>query len=219
MAWAANEPDVQHQIVDVPAEGRFHVASKASDNGNGTFRYTYSIFNLNSHVSGGSLSIPLPEGITATNVGFHDVNYHSGEPYDNTDWVVEVGSNTVTWRSPQTFDQNQNSNALRWGTMYTFWFDADAAPSTGEATMGLFRPHAPSSVTFQVGIPGGTICHTDWDNNDAINSVDISVFLSSWLTDLENGALGTDFNDDGVLNSADISAFLSDWISEVTVGC
>lgn len=226
LAWRANgggvnvvDPAVQDKIVDVPGEGRFHVAAKASDNGNGTWRYTYAVFNLNSHVSGGSFSIPVPDGTAVSNIGFHDVDYHSGEPYDNTDWVVEAGSGAVTWRSPQTFDQNQNSNALRWGTMYTFWFDADASPSDGEATLGLFRPHTPSSVSISVGVPGGVVCHADWNHDQTVNSNDISFYLSSWLTDLEDGSLGSDFNNDGSLNSADISAFLSEWITEVTIGC
>jgi hypothetical protein len=225
-AWRAHgggpnvvDTSVHLQTVDVPNEGRFHVAHKVTDNGNGTWHYEYAIFNLNSHVAGGSLSIPVPTGVTISNVGFRDVDYHSGEPYDNTDWVIQVGSGSVTWHSPQTFAQNPNSNALRWGTMYNFWFDADAEPSDGEATLGLFRPHTPDSVTFTVGMPGGIVCQTDWNHDNIINSLDISVYVSHWLMCVENGDLGADFNGDGTVNSADISAFLTEWLNEVLVGC
>ena len=49
----ANTPDASIQTVevDVPGEGRFYAASKVEDNGNGTWRYTYAIYNLNSHRS------------------------------------------------------------------------------------------------------------------------------------------------------------------------
>ncbi|MCH8882177.1 MAG: AAA family ATPase [SAR324 cluster bacterium] len=85
LAWhdhgnGINVPDESVQIVnvDVPDEGRFVAAAKARDNGDGTWRYEYAVFNLNSHRSGGSLSIPVPVGAVVTNVGFHDVDYHSG---------------------------------------------------------------------------------------------------------------------------------------------
>jgi hypothetical protein len=145
--------DVIIAPVDVPDEGQFIVGFKARDLGNGTWRYDYAVFNLNSDRAGGSFSVPLPAGTTVTNVGFHDVAYHSGEPYDNTDWVSSVGATSVTWASPQTFAQNANSNALRWGTLYNFWFDANRPPASGDVTLGLFKPHTPQSVTFQASVP------------------------------------------------------------------
>jgi len=215
------DPNVVIQQVDVPDEGRFWTAYKVVDNGNGTWRYEYAVFNLNSHVSGGSLSIPVPAGVTVSNIGFHDVDYHSGEVYDNTDWVAQVGSGSVTWHSPQTFAQNPNSNALRWGTMYNFWFDADAAPAQGQATLGLFRPHTPNSVQFAAAVPGGvgSGCATDWNGDNEVNSSDISAFLSAWLLSLNEGTMAADFNGDLTVNSTDISAFLSAWLDEVTEGC
>ena len=116
-AWAdhglgAGVPDASVEVftVDVPSEGRFHVAMKVTDLGNGSWLYDYAVFNLNSHRSGGSFSIPL-NGANASNVGFHDVDYHSGEPYDLTDWSVDISATAITWSSPETFTQNANSNA------------------------------------------------------------------------------------------------------------
>ena len=47
-----------------------------------------------------------------------------------------------TW-STQTYDQNENANALRWGTMYNFWFDADAPP--------VAEGEEPSVKVFELG--------------------------------------------------------------------
>ena len=218
----ANTPDpsVIIQDVDVPDEGRFVVGHKVSDNGDGTWRYEYAVFNLNSDRSGGSFSVPVGEGVTVSNVGFHDVPYHSGEPYDNTDWAAAVGSGSVSWTSPQSFEQNANSNALRWGTMYNFWFDADAAPAEAQATLGLFRPGTPDAVTLSVGAPaGGGSCPADWDGDGAVNSGDISAFLTSWIDSVQAGDLVGDFDASGQTNSGDISAFLTAWIVAVTEGC
>lgn len=154
-AWQDNVPSVQIVNADIPGEGRLIAAGNAVDNGNGTWRYTYAVYNINSHRSGGSLNVPVPPGTVVTNIGFNDVDYHSGEPYDLTDWTSTVDAAGVTWSSPETFAQNANSNALRWGTMYTFWFDAAASPVTGNVNIGLFRPGVPNSVTAALPIPQG----------------------------------------------------------------
>src|SRR5690606_22083952 len=123
----------------------------------------YAVFNMNSHRAAGSLSVPVSSSVNVSGVGFKDVDYHSGEPYDNTDWVVNVGGGAAVWSSPQTFEQNPNSNALRWGTMYNFWFEADEAPVLGEVSIGLFRPGAagePASFQVEAPVPGGG-CRVD----------------------------------------------------------
>lgn len=159
-AWADHglgvgvpDPSVMVQAVDLAEEGRFHVAHKVTDLGGSLWRYDYAVFNLNSHRSAASFSVPVPAGVTVTNPGFHDVEYHSGEPYDNTDWTGAAGAGSWTWQSPETFAQNPNTNALRFGTMYNFWFEADTAPQSADATIGLFRPGTPGSVTVSVSAP------------------------------------------------------------------
>ena len=43
---------------------------------------------------------------------------------------------------------NNNANALRWATMYNFWFDADAAPATAQHAIDLFKPIVPAVADF-----------------------------------------------------------------------
>jgi hypothetical protein len=185
----ANTPDLSVQIryADVPNEGRFITASKVRDNANGTWRYEYAVFNLSSHRSGGSFNIPIPASVGVTNVGFHDVNYHSGEVYDNTDWVFSRSSDAMGWNSPQTFAANPNSNALRWGTMYNFWFDADRPPTSGQATIGLFRPGNagdPNSVNVEASVPEPTLpCTGDIappGGDGHVNTDDLFQIIGSW---------------------------------------
>lgn len=72
------------------------------------------------------------------------MDYHSGEPYTNTDWTPDtLTPGSVSW-STEEYSSNQNANALRWGTAYNFWFDAAAGPVDGVATLGLFRPGSPT---------------------------------------------------------------------------
>jgi hypothetical protein len=59
---------------------------------------------------------------------------------------VSFGPNSVTWET-EKYSENPNANALRWGTLYNFRFDADVPPGSYGATLGLFRPGTSQSVT------------------------------------------------------------------------
>ena len=216
LAWhdhgnGINVPDESVQIVnvDVPDEGRFVAAAKARDNGDGTWRYEYAVFNLNSHRSGGSLSIPVPVGAVVTNVGFHDVDYHSGEVYDSTDWNMTVGDTAVSWSSPATHAENPNTNALRWGTMYNFWFDADVAPAPGDVTLGLFRPGTPESVAFTVMVPGQG-CVGDINGNGNVGVFDLLALLESWGP-CKVKACPADLDGNGDVGVSDLLVMLANW--------
>src|SRR5206468_3131540 len=60
--------------------------------------------------------------------------------------------NFITW-STETFATNQNANAIRFGTLYNFRFDADQAPNFTSATVGYFKTGSPMGVSIQA--PGG----------------------------------------------------------------
>jgi len=153
-AWQTVDPSVTVREVPVPGEGLFIVASKASDNLDGTWRYDYAVFNLNSHLSGRSFSVPIEADTVITDPWFRDVDYHSGEPYDGTDWplTLDTGSGWATWATDD-FATDPNANALRWSTMYSFGFDADSPPESALASLGLYRSGGPPSVSVLVSAP------------------------------------------------------------------
>ncbi|MBI1849035.1 MAG: HYR domain-containing protein [Planctomycetes bacterium] len=156
-AWRDNDASVTLVNVDVPSDGRMTLGYEVTDNGNGTWHYEWALHNMDSDRSGQSFSIPVANGVNLTNVGFHDVDYHSNDgignvTIDGTDWTFTHASGVATWTT-QSFAQNPNANALRWGTLYNFRFDADVPPIPGEATVGLFKPGSPSSVTVATRVP------------------------------------------------------------------
>jgi hypothetical protein len=151
-AWKVADPTVTETLVGA-SEGLFVVSAKATSLGGGQYHYEYAVANLTNNRGAQSFSIPFPAGTAITNVGFHDVDYHSGEPFDGTDWTSSVGSTSVTW-STTAHAVNANANALRWGTLYNFRFDANLAPGSAAATIGLFKPGAgPGSATFGTVVP------------------------------------------------------------------
>ncbi len=196
------DPDVIANPVDVGGDGRFWVAYKVSDNGDGTYHYEYAIQNLTSHRSGGYFSIPLPSGVNVTNAGFYAPFYHSGEPYSNDPWTITINSNSIVWASPEDHATNPDSNALRFGTMYNFWFDADTPPTDTDvvATLGLFRPGSPEGVPAFVRAPseGAGGCPGDLDGDSDTDFDDMVILLGSYGVNANgdlDGDNDTDFDD------------------------
>ncbi|MAB79003.1 MAG: hypothetical protein CMJ89_06565 [Planctomycetes bacterium] len=161
-AWRAEDPGVTIRNGVNNESGRatfFFLGYKAEQTGPTTWTYEYAIQNMNSDQSARSFSVPVPGATTVSNIGFHDVDYHSGDPYDLTDWPGTNSGGNVTWQTDD-FATNANANALRWGTLYNYRFEANAPPIQVTATIGLFKPGTNTEVTVTVDGPdiGSSMC-------------------------------------------------------------
>jgi len=126
------------------------------------WRYEYAVQNLNSYRAVQSFSVDVLPGSTIANIGFHDVEYHSGEPTSNEDWRAVFDDSTVPatlkWES-ETYAENPDANALLWDTTYNFRFDIDVPPVLGKLTLDLFRPGLPDKVETRTQVP--FLCNAD----------------------------------------------------------
>ncbi len=155
-AWRAAQEGVEilsvNVIDSVPLQ-RFHAARRVTPAPGGGWHYEYAIHNLNSDRSGRAFTVRFPGGATIDNVGFRDVDHHSGEPYDTMDWQVVTGADSVTWFT-DLFADDELANALRWGTMFSFWFDADRPAADLKQTLELFKDGVPTTLHFTYGSVG-----------------------------------------------------------------
>jgi hypothetical protein len=185
-AWQEMDPSVTITRVDIPSDGVYldtsvtpnvyrqttgtmYVGCKVTDNGNGTYHYEYAIQNVCSDRSAGGVRFALPAGVVPENLGFRGGFFHSGDGipqgttarnFSNTEWTSSIGSTTLRWAT-EAYNTNDNANAIRWGSLYNFRFDANAQPSTGSGTIELFKPAdanaaaSPTEVSFAgVPVPG-----------------------------------------------------------------
>jgi hypothetical protein len=191
-AWSVLDATAKGGNIKVSGDGQFNLYSKATDLGGGMWSYEYAIHNLNVNRAAGAFRVPIPAGAQITNIGFHDVDYHSGEPYDGTDWTSAVVTNTnpneVVWTT-EPHSVNPNANALRWGTLYNFRFDANVAPIYSGVTIDLFLPGTPAGASGSAFIP--TAC-----NNNGI--CEVGETCTNCAADCVNVVPGTGFCGDGV---------------------
>ncbi len=207
-AWHSNDATIQLDRISIADDGTFWVGTKVNELGEGMFHYEYAIQNFNSDRSGRSFSVPIPPGVTLNNIGFHDVDYHSGEVYDGADWTATLEKGLLTWQT-QTVEQNENANALRWGTLYNFRFDADAPPTQVEATLGLFMPGTPETMAVATRGPLQVQpCPADLDFDGQVAAADLAYLLGAWGP---NPGHPADFNGDEQVNAEDLANLLGVW--------
>lgn len=201
--WKSIDPTVVLKTVDISGEGRFYIGWKATDLGSRQWSHEFAIFNLNSDRGVGAVKFKLPVDATASGFGFRDVDYHSGEPYSGTDWTQETLSDGVRWFT-QTFAQNANANALRWGTLYNFRFTANVSPQRLVGmTLELFKPGTPTTVDT----PLGEGCPGDTNGDVRVDQEDLSIVLFNFLDVVPAGTEG-DVNGDGRVNQEDLDIVL-----------
>ena len=162
-AWAATNATVNQIEPDPGNDGIWLMGYKITNPSAGVWHYEYALFNMNLDRGIQSFNVPLSAGVNVSNIGFHAPPQHPGwandgtfnnQGYSSAPWTVTQAPDSITWNS-ETFAQNQNANAIRWGTLYNFRFDADQPPQSANATVGFFKTGSPMMVAIQAPA-GGT---------------------------------------------------------------
>lgn len=203
------DPTVRIERVDIPGDGAVFVGSKATNIGGGVWRYTYAVQNVTSDLSIGSFTVTMGADPEPENLRFYDVDHHSGEPYDNTDWDLILGATIIRWQSPETFAENPNTNALRWGTMYTFSFESAVIPTDGGVSLGVFKPGGPATVGAPANVPSTISCATDINGDASTDFADLNLLLGAYGDTGPEQA--SDVNGDGESGFADLNLILGQY--------
>ncbi len=142
-------------------DGRAFVGYKVTNPSAGVWHYEYALYNENLDRAIQSFSVPLGCGITVNNLGFHaplnppgfaNDGTQGDAGFSNTPWTSNQTPDAISWNT-ETFAQNQNANAIRFGTLYNFRFDSNRPPQTVNATVGFFKTGSPISVAIQGPTP------------------------------------------------------------------
>ena len=138
-------------------DGIGYLAYKVTNPSPGVWHYEYAIYNMNLDRGIASFRVPVGTGVTLTNTAFkmppqHPVWDQDGTPgnagFNSTPWTATLSSTSMSW-STDNFALNPNANAIRWGTMYNFRFDANQPPATMYGTVGFYKNGSPINVLVQ----------------------------------------------------------------------
>jgi len=159
------------------SEGHAKVAVKATDNGNGTWTYTYAVMNLDyargvtqaASPGGGpdprvisnkgfdTFSVPVPAGSTVTGFKFRD-----GDTDASNDWSGRVVNGNITWgptgnsrTSPIGHAGPAVGQTLNWGTLFSFSVTVNHAPTNGSSSLHVATAGSPSAFSVATLVPGG----------------------------------------------------------------
>jgi hypothetical protein len=151
-------------------DGRAFLAYKVTGPVAGIYHYEYAIYNQNLDRGIQSFSVPrvLIPGLSSAELGEQNVEFHAppqhpgfandgtqgNAGYSSAEWTFNAGAASLTW-STETFAQNANANAIRWGTLYNFRFDINISPTASNATVGFFKTGSPIVVPIQGPRPVG----------------------------------------------------------------
>ena len=158
-AWTG--ATVNHIQPDPGNDGIGFTCYKVTNPSPNVWHYEYALYNMNLDRAIQSFTVPIGPGVNLSNIGFHAPPQEPGWANDGTfnnlgyssaPWDVTPDASSITWNT-ETFAQNQNANAIRWGTLYNFRFDADQPPNPTSATVGFFKTGSPIGVAIQA--PGG----------------------------------------------------------------
>ena len=133
-AWAEADGNVMVTTVDWPAgQGRierFHVGHRFTKVAEQRWRYDYTVHNLNSVRGAVAFEVRFagPTHISATS--FRGISHHSGEVYAEPTWVARISEQEVRFASDPAAP-----TALRWGTSFSFGFEADRDPMQAEVRL------------------------------------------------------------------------------------
>ena len=108
-------------------DGPVVLAVDVTDNGNGTWRYEYALYNWRMNRQVRRFQVPSAGVIT-------DLYFHDTDGDASNDWVPSLAENNVTWEFPDVFVSGHKvAGPLIWGTLYNFGFTSTVGPAARDA--------------------------------------------------------------------------------------
>ncbi len=125
------------------AQGRVRLTSQVTALPGGRFRYQYSLMNVDFDRAIDGVSIPLQALSAVDNLYISD-----GDGTASNDWSISSDADSVDFNAP-------TSGILRWGSLVSFGFDADASAQQQPGVLSVNAPGIPASFPLEVNAPTG----------------------------------------------------------------
>ena len=187
-AWAETVPSVRITESRPAGDGAILVGALVTPAFEGWYRYEYAIQNVNAQRGVRSVELGLPLGVHVYEVGFHDIEYHSGEELDGTDWETTWTEDALRWHT-EPFKVNPVANGLRWGTTYNYRFLSNVPPVDGLMVLQPFREGIQDAELVSTRVPSLAVdpcslaaspCPADGTGDWQVDVEDLLLLLQWW---------------------------------------
>lgn len=131
-------------------DGDIIVAVQTSSLGGGMYHYDYAVYNSNSDRQMRQFTVPIPDGRTVQNIGFHDVDNDA-----TNDWQGAYSGGVVTWSTGT--EGSSSANPLKYAHIFNFRFDSDVPPVLASQQVGLFKSAGNGPGTLSVATKGPVV--------------------------------------------------------------
>lgn len=163
------------------SNGRGRLAARVTDLGNGYWRYDYVVSNFDFAI--GVLEGAEPNLKVLSNTGFtafevesseaatlQNPQFADGDRNSSNDWAASTVGSVLRWGT-SSFGGGRTlaGNALNWGTMFRFSFEAETAPVEGVARL---RAADGQNIVLQSLVPAAVdpqVVYTNGFEGDAID--------------------------------------------------
>ncbi len=163
-AWVPPGPGgASSENITIEADdGHLQLAVQATALGESLFRYEYGLMNHDFDRQIESFSVPLLLGVDVSSSSFRDIDQDGGN-----DWTATVTADAIEWQAP-------TGNALDWGTLFNFTFEANTPAVSLQATLSVLEPGTPDELLIKTLGPDSTEIFSD-----GFESGDTSAWTSS----------------------------------------
>lgn len=215
-AWEASDPNVRITTIDISdCNERIHFGYSVCDNGDGTWTYIYTVYNMNLHHGIGGISIPFNGSSVPSDTDMHMLPYHSGEYYNEnptSDWTINADGSHLNFEV-ESYSQNPDANAILWQSLKTIQFSTTSPPTQGFVDLHFHKITGfESTVAMVPGDPMDppTDCElADVNLDGTVDGTDLSLVLGFWGSCAQG--CDADINEDGTVDGIDLSFILGWW--------
>jgi hypothetical protein len=211
-AWQQADPSVHIAEAQTADGGRIFVASRAATDDDFGWRYDYAVYNLDSAINVVGFESPVPgldDVITVLGETFRDVDYHSGDPVDGTDWEYNRLTFSARWDSQPAPALAALRNSIRWGTLYNFGYSSTSAPD--ETTVRVLLDDGTSLQIPAVAAAAARCGEGDFaEPYFVLDLADIQRYIQLFAAGSQQADIRPPFL---VLDLADLQAFISGFVS------
>jgi hypothetical protein len=142
---------------DSPSDGRLIIGVLSRDLGNARHRVDIAVYNMSSDSGVRAVAVPLSGLVVdGSRIGFV-AQFPDTESGSHDPWKTELTNTQLRWSTVSAVE-NPTTNAIRWGQMFSFWFETTGNTSAAISEVDITPFRGTSQQARPIKISGSLKC-------------------------------------------------------------